>query len=108
MVRLADFYAFSLVSEHPDDCELYSLNCGISTAEVTVNRAGYDAKSYSTVENVFLQVTSSLDLRPQYLTIIFLLSYCCHKYLDRTNTDINFSKLPWDPTKFVIYWHWKQ
>ena len=44
------------------ECELFLLNCGISTADVIVNRWCYDTKSYSIFENVFLQITSSLDL----------------------------------------------
>ena len=90
------------------DCELFSLNCGFLTADVIVNRTCYETKSYSTFENVFVQVTSSLDLRPQYLTIRFHMSYCSHKYKGKTNTDMNFSKLLWDPIKFVTYWKWNQ
>ena len=44
------------------DCELFSFNCGIATADVIVNRTCYETKSYSTFENVYIQINSSLDL----------------------------------------------
>ena len=68
------------------DCELFSLNCGIATADVIVNRTCYDTKSYSTFENVFLQVTSSLVLQSEYLTIRFVLSY---KLYDKMKNSIS-------------------
>lgn len=55
----------STTTSTDSDCELFLLNCGISTADVTVNRTCFDTKAYSNFENVFLQITSSLDLQPE-------------------------------------------
>ena len=44
-------------------CSLYSLNCGISKAEVILDQTCYASQSYANFDNVFLRITSSLGLQ---------------------------------------------